>query len=161
MRDLFGFDPADIVQEYIDNGPNHRQMGKIAEILVLLDLTRQGHQADLTNSNGFDIHLIVNGRSFRVQVKGSSRIDAGVCCWACRVSKYEMGPTIHRKKQPLTAFHADILALYHHQLDRIIYRKVPAEGSWNVRLPVKQVQATTAAQSLDATLRALGHKAGK
>lgn len=127
------------------------RLGRMAEFLVCVELTRLGYFVTHVDAPGFDLVLCVNDASFRVQVKSSTQIRNGRCRWVLHVGRYINGVD---QKRAITRASADLLALYHHEFSTIVF--VPVEGRSTAEFTIAQVKSHVASESLAIALRQLG-----
>lgn len=151
MSDLFGssLDEGDETEE---GCPDYARLGRYVEFIVCAELTKLGYFVTHCDAPGFDILLVASGKPLRVQVKSSHKIENGKCVWRTRVSDGRTQSKA-RIKRPITTNEADILALYHHAFEQLIFVAVRDASAGYIELPIAQVKASDSAKSLVAALR--------
>jgi len=131
------------------------QLGRYAEFMVCAELTKLGYYVQHCDAPGFDVILVVEKRSLRVQVKSTSSVKEGRCYWTCSKCRYSDRDMNNRGRRAIDKSDADLIALYHHVFGTTIYI-LPEDirtATGGICLPVTQVREHGDSESLDHALR--------
>lgn len=155
QSNLFG-DEETAVCEDDEQGLNTSQLGRAAEFRVCYELTLLGYYVWHCDAPGFDLILVLDDMSLRVQVKSTTNICAGYCDWT--VTKDSPGS--HRRKgtrvqRAIDRREADLVALYHHVFGTTVFVSIDEVRGMHIRLPVSQVREHDCSRSLDRALARL------
>ncbi|HEY2243480.1 MAG TPA: hypothetical protein VGH47_04550 [Xanthobacteraceae bacterium] len=117
--------------------------GRYAEFIVCAYLTRMGYHATHVDTQGFDILLRHETRSYRIDVKSTSHVRRGTfkerAVWnIVNHTRPEPGrQRVHVRKGPLDA---DLLALFFRPLETVVFRAVDEEMKLRLLLPLALVR---------------------
>ena len=143
----------------IDNEDNElcsSQLGRYAEFMVCAELTKLGYYVVHVDAPGFDLILSANDMSLRVQVKSSTVVTDGYCRWNCH--KHQQASNGGRQSKRglgrLTRADADLVALFHHQFQSIVFVPIN-EARTIMKFSVSQVRGHEAIESLERALAKL------
>jgi hypothetical protein len=134
--------------------PNdHNRLGRMAEFMVCAEITRLGFHAIHADAPGFDILLIHSKRPYRVQVKSSTLIkEERFCEWRCRIHISSARGAAARARG-LTHDDCDLLALYQHQLSKVVFR--PVIGREKVKISLTTLREMSTFDSLTQAIAQL------
>ena len=128
------------------------QSGRVAEFIVCADITRRGYYAMHVDAPGFDVLLVRAAKSFRVQVKSSSTYRSGKLTWRCRThATSERGNLA--KARAVNANDADIVALYHHDFDGVIYLPI-SQARDRINIPPDRFRLASKIDTIAASIEA-------
>jgi hypothetical protein len=145
------------------------RLGRYAEFMVCAELTRLGYHAIHVDAPGFDIILSIDGRSLRVQVKSTTTIkqpplpqgrgrpprSQAYAVWQCTRHQYSSNGGLNRRGgKTLTLSDTDIIALFHHKFETIVFFAVQ-DIKDKMMLPISQLETSVSEQSLNAVLTKL------
>jgi len=129
--DLFGHA---LPQESSRRNSERVSKGRYAEFMVCAYLSRMGHHVIHVDTIGFDLVLVYEGQSYRVQVKSSKSVETNSCQW------HSITPGNVANKRWFGPRDADLIACYHSVFDTVVFVPV-LEPLCQVRLPLNQVRA--------------------
>ncbi|TWH01806.1 hypothetical protein L614_002000000400 [Ochrobactrum sp. J50] len=133
-----------------DNRHDYSRLGRYAEFLVCADITKNGYHAIHSDTSGFDVLMIAGHKTYRIQVKSSSIIRRQRAEWRCRISVDRRGGNASRKRE-VDRRDADILALFHNDLETIVYLPV-LPGCGHVKLPVRYLKEAKTIETLQSAI---------
>jgi len=133
--------------------------GRYAEFMVCAYLARLGHNVIHVDATGFDLILEYEGRSYRLDVKSTSRAYMGAykqsVLWHLVKAQWREGEAAKRRR-PVTPDDCDMLALFHNVFETVVYYPV-TKPIMQINLPLSQVRNTDyGAASLAAAAVAKG-----
>ena len=140
-----------------DTELNTKQLGRYAEFLVCAELSKLGYYVWHCDAPGFDIILVVDEQSLRVQVRATNFIENGYCVWNCRKSDGNRDKNNFCRSRAMDRRDTDLIALHHLIFGTTIFVSVDeiSQGG-SLRLPVSQIRAHDMSKSLERVLGRFG-----
>lgn len=103
-------------------GNNNKQLGRVGELMVCLELEKLGYHTSLVEAEGYDIIVNILNKPVRLQVKCSGTTDKHSAKGGR--PRYNFSTSVGKAKRKLTKADTDIVALAAVKENVIIFKPV-------------------------------------